>query len=277
MSHQAIHLFGGFQVELNGRPLTNFGTDKTRALLSYLALESDRPHRREALANLFWCERPQAAALHSLRQALYQLHSTLCNSSKYESYLIITSNQVQFNPASDHWIDVAEFLRRISACSSHHPASVGLCNDCMKSLQTAVELYRGELLEGFTLPDCEQFTDWQVINQECCHRQMMLALSLLADDYEANLEYGRLLACALRMVELEPWHELSHRLLMWVMAKVGQREGALRQYEILRKILQRELAITPMPETVQLYEQIRKNHLPSYAIQWLGEKATSQL
>lgn len=270
MFHLAIHLFGGFRVELNGKLLSKFGTDKTRALLAFLALESDRPHRREALASYFWCERPQAAALHSLRQALYQLQSTLCNHSKPEPCLIITANQVQFNPTSDHWIDVREFHRRISACRSRHPAGVELCDACIRSLQTAVELYRGELLAGFTLPDCEEFTDWQMLNQEYCHRRMTLALSMLADHYEASLEYERLLACASRMVQLEPWREQFHMRLMWAMAKVGQRERALMQYEVLSKLLLREFGLLPADEIRLLYEQIRNNHHLDPATQEAG-------
>jgi hypothetical protein len=73
MSRLALYLFGGFRAELDGNPLTSFGTDKNRALLAYLALESDRPHRREALASLLWPARPDPVARNSLRQALYQL------------------------------------------------------------------------------------------------------------------------------------------------------------------------------------------------------------
>ncbi len=51
MSHLALYLFGGFRLELDGQSMNAFGTDKNRALLAYLALESGSPHRREALAS----------------------------------------------------------------------------------------------------------------------------------------------------------------------------------------------------------------------------------
>ncbi len=77
MAHLAISLLGHFEVTLDGRPLTRFGTDKTRALLAYLAAEADRAHRREMLAGLLWPECPEAAAHHNLSQSLLLLRKAL--------------------------------------------------------------------------------------------------------------------------------------------------------------------------------------------------------
>lgn len=261
MSHLAITLFGGLRAKLDGKPLTTFGTDKNRALLAYLALKSERPHRREALANLLWPEYPQSDARNSLRQALYQLRQILVPEAELEPYLLVTPDQLQFNPASDHWIDVAEFKSRLSACLSHHSSGRSLHEDSLESLQRAIELYQGELLAGFTLPRCEQFTDWQVISQEVCHRQALAALTLLADYFEANLAYDQLIACTQRKIELEPWRESAYRRQMWALAMSGQRERALQVYAVLEEVLQREMAIQPTEGIKRLYDQIRDGDL----------------
>ena len=52
MAHLSLSFLGGFAVTLDGQPVTAFGTNKVRALLAYLAVESARPHRREELAGL---------------------------------------------------------------------------------------------------------------------------------------------------------------------------------------------------------------------------------
>jgi DNA-binding SARP family transcriptional activator len=54
----SIHLLGSFQVNLDGEPVTGFESDKVRALLAYLAVETGGPHRREKLAGLCWPELP---------------------------------------------------------------------------------------------------------------------------------------------------------------------------------------------------------------------------
>jgi DNA-binding SARP family transcriptional activator len=54
MAHLSISLLGPFQVSLDARPATSFESNKARALLAYLAVEADRPHRRDVLAALLW-------------------------------------------------------------------------------------------------------------------------------------------------------------------------------------------------------------------------------
>jgi DNA-binding SARP family transcriptional activator len=59
MAHLLLALLGPFQVTLAGEPVTSFESDKVRALLAYLAVEADRPHRRESLAGLLWPDWPE--------------------------------------------------------------------------------------------------------------------------------------------------------------------------------------------------------------------------
>lgn len=56
MARLAIHLLGSFQVSIEATPITNFESNKVRALLAYLAVESGRSQRREKLADLLWPE-----------------------------------------------------------------------------------------------------------------------------------------------------------------------------------------------------------------------------
>ena len=56
MAELSLALLGPLQVTLDGAPITAFESDKVRALLTYLAVEADRPHRRDALAGLLWPE-----------------------------------------------------------------------------------------------------------------------------------------------------------------------------------------------------------------------------
>lgn len=94
MSRLRIYLFGGFRAEMDGRPLTTFGTDKNRALLAYLALESGHFHRREALATLLWPDHRDVVARNSLRQALYQLRQMLTQGAEPEPFLLVTRELV---------------------------------------------------------------------------------------------------------------------------------------------------------------------------------------
>jgi DNA-binding SARP family transcriptional activator len=57
--------------------VTSFKSNKVRALLAYLAVEVDRPHRREVLAGLLWLKWPDQDALSNLRYALSDLRQAI--------------------------------------------------------------------------------------------------------------------------------------------------------------------------------------------------------
>jgi len=63
MRRLCIKLLGTLQATLDGDPII-FKTDKTRALLAYLAVENHRSHRREHLAGLLWSDQPEANLIH---------------------------------------------------------------------------------------------------------------------------------------------------------------------------------------------------------------------
>jgi DNA-binding SARP family transcriptional activator len=275
MSRLAITLLGSYRVTLDGLPLTTFATDKVRALLAYLAVESGRPLRREALASLLWPDRPRTLAYTNLRQALYHLRRALNDGPTSPPHLLTTVKEVQLNPAGDHWLDVEEFEALVSACPVHHLRGLTLGLDCLSRLEAAVELYRGDFLAGFTLRACQGFAWWQLCTQEACHRQALEALHRLAVYYEAQRDHDSVARYARREIELEPWRESAYRRCMRALALTGQRGEAVRQYEICRRELAQGMGVEPSAETVQLYEQIRGDVLGG--LMQASENATQPL
>lgn len=75
MSRLQLNLFGPMQAIVAGKTL-HFATAKVQALLAYLALEPERPYRREQLAALLWPDQPDADARRNLRLTLHRLKQT---------------------------------------------------------------------------------------------------------------------------------------------------------------------------------------------------------
>src|SRR5690348_16170944 len=176
MTRLRICVLGPLLVTRDDTPVTGFESDKMRALLAYLVLEADRPHRREALAALLWPEQTDAAARQSLRQALYILRQIL------SGILLVTRQTVQFQRASDTWCDVWLFRRLLAACQAHSRAQAGhpaRCRECLDRLRQATELYRGDFLQGFLVDDSREFEEWMLMERETYHRQMLGALGWL--------------------------------------------------------------------------------------------------
>src|SRR5512143_829783 len=109
MAHLILGVLGSLQVTLTDGSTAKFPSDKTCALLVYLAVEADRPHRRDALVGLLWPDEPEQSARHNLRQALFSLRQTIRDPTAQPPYFHITRDEIQLNTASDLVLDLASF------------------------------------------------------------------------------------------------------------------------------------------------------------------------
>jgi predicted ATPase/DNA-binding SARP family transcriptional activator/uncharacterized protein HemY len=254
----SLSLLGPLQAALDGELVTGFATDKTQALLAYLAIEADHPHRRDALAGLLWPDQPQKKARHNLRQTLSYLRQALSEDNDCDApFLLIKRETIQFNPDCSHLVDVSRFTALVEACNEHHHRRIEACLPCLRRLEEMGELYQGEFLEQFFLQDSETFEEWATLKREWLHREAVEALYHLANHRERRGDYKKARQYAHRQVTLEPWREEAHRQLMRLLALDGQRSAALAQYEACRRALAEELGVEPTAETTTLYEQIR--------------------
>lgn len=270
MAHLAVNVLGTLQIAVADAPLARFESDKVRALLAYLTVEADRPHRREALIGLFWPDSPEEAARHSLRQALSNLRRAIGDHTAQPPYLLTTRDDIRFNTDSDYALDVADFNAQLAAREGHaHPRSI-VCGDCVPHLQQAVALYRGKFLQEFFLEDSAEFEEWALVQREALHQRALDALILLADYFEQHRNWPAARSHAARQLELDPWREEAHRQFMRVLMREGQRSAALAQYETCQRVLSKELGIEPARETRELYERIRSGN-------WLQPTASDLL
>jgi TolB-like protein len=124
-------------------------------------------------------------------------------------------------------------------------------------LDEAAALYRGPLLDGHGVRD-GAFEDWLSAERTRLHDLAVQTLHRLA----TSLSGTAAIETAQRLLQLEPVHEDTHRLLMKRYAAAGQRAQALRQYQLCREALQRELQATPDSETERLCRQIQDEAPP---------------
>ncbi len=247
MANLTLGLLGSLQVTVANAPITNFESDKARALLAYLAVESGQPHRRESLLGLLWPDCPEDIARRNLRQSLYNLRQAIGDHQANPPYLLITREEIQFNAASDYALDVASFNAHLAATAAHQHSQLEACSSCAARLRQASALYRGKFLQQFFLEDSAEFEEWALLQREALQRLALEALTHLANYHEQRADYEEARGYGLRQLELEPWREEGHRQVMWVLALSGQRTAALLQYETCRRVLADELGVEPSP------------------------------
>jgi predicted ATPase/DNA-binding SARP family transcriptional activator/tetratricopeptide (TPR) repeat protein len=258
MSMLKFALLGPPQItRADGTPVT-FRSRKELALLTYLAVEHARPHRRDALLAFLWPDAPAEAARNSLRVALANLRQALGPAA---ASLIADRQTVRLVPGGEGWLDVAAFRALLGTCKARSHEKREVCPDCVERLGQAVDLYGGDFLAGFSLLDATPFEEWALVCRAELHHHVLDALTTLAAAHEAAGDYGALCRRARRQLALEPWHEPAHRTLMRGLALTGDRSGALAHYDHCHAVLADELGVEPDAGTRALYERIRAGEL----------------
>lgn len=224
---------------LDDTPVESFVSNKALAVFAYLIVEQGE-HARDRLADLLWGETPERRARASLRVALHSVRQELAD------YLIVTRKTVAFDRSQLYRLDVEVLTRALDAPDGDPTA-----------LERAVASYRGAFLEGFYVSDAPAFEEWAVAQRERLRLRVLDALDRLVEHYLHAGYPMRAVEFARRFLEIEPLREELHRTLMRALARAGQYNEALRQYERCRQILEEHLGVAPMPETTALYERIK--------------------
>lgn len=232
-----IAVLGAPRIERDGRPL-RVDTRKAIALLVYLAV-TEQPHTREALAELLWPGRDAGRARGALRRTLSVLRKGLGG-----RWLVADAYGVRLD-RDGVAVDLARFRALLGA----------------GRVRAAVALHRGHFLEGFGLRDAPAFDEWQAYQAEEARRECARALERLVSDAARDGDQATAIADARRWLALDPLHEPAHRALMRLQALSGDRRAALRQYRECLQLLDRDLGVSPLPETTRLNDAIRRGEI----------------
>lgn len=251
MAHLLIWLLGPFKTELDGERLSGYRSDKVRALLSYLAVEAHRPWGRSILADLFWPDLTEQAALSNLRNALSNLRRVLGDSSSISPFLSVSPDTIQFNTGKHVWLDVNAFLEL-----APKTGLVASDQGNIEQLERALALYRGEFLEGFSVASAP-FEEWLLATRERVREQVLQTLRLLVITHKTSNNLTAALDYTRRWINMDLWEEAAYRHRMQILSADGQRSAALALYDELCARLAQDLGVVPEPETLQLSERIR--------------------
>ena len=239
---------GGLRLSLLGAPrverdgvVVGFDTRKATALLAFLALTA-RPQSRDALARLLWPRQDPEHARGSLRRTLSTLKKGLGPGA-----LEITRGSIAVDDGAELAVDVLRFRSLLDRPELAEEA-----------LTEAVDLHRGDFMDGFTLRDSVEFEDWQLGEADQLRRELSGALERLAGACVSRGDYAKAIVHVSRQLALDPLQESAHRDLIRLYAWNGERASALAQYRECVRALSRELGVTPLTETTRLYQEVNE-------------------
>jgi DNA-binding SARP family transcriptional activator len=229
-----IRLFGPFEVRVNGAPLPRVRTRKGQWLLALLALRHGCEVDRAWLAGLLWPESSESAALAALRNSLTDLRRALGQQADRVRSPAFHTLSLDLMDAE---VDVVSF-----------DTAIGRDDAC--SLETAIALYRGPLLEG-----CAE--EWALPERQAREDAYLAALETLGVQAEARGDPQAAVRHLRLVVAVDPAREPAQRALMQAMAASHSYGAAVEVYRDLRLYLHRELNAEPDAATKALFEQIR--------------------
>jgi predicted ATPase/DNA-binding SARP family transcriptional activator len=236
-----IHLLGGFEVTVGDRRVAAdaWRLRKAKTLVKLLALASGHRLHRDALVAVLWPERDAASATNNLHQALYVARRVLGGASG--ALCCLRDDVVWLSEGAMPWLDIDAFdaaARR--ARQTRDP----------QDYQTAVELYRGELL-----PE-DRFEEWAEGPRETIRERHLGLLVEYAQVLSERGEHTQVVDVASAVTAADPFHEGAHRTLMQALAASGRRYEALAAFDRLREALAEEYAADPEPATRRLYRDL---------------------
>lgn len=238
-------MFGGLLIERDGRPLPPIPSRTGRSLFAYLVTHRATAPTRDLLAGRFWPDLPEPQARRRLSQALWQIQSVLGDRDPHHAFLATSLDAVRFDASVELWLDVDAFEDAVTAIKADAVANA----QEIRSLEAAVDLYRGDYLAGF-------YDDWVLIEQERLRERYFGALGHLTRLHKSRGDFAAGLLYARRLALQDPLREEAHREVMRLCFLLGRNNEALQQYERCEAVLQEELGALPDAETRSLYDHI---------------------
>jgi DNA-binding SARP family transcriptional activator len=239
-----IQLCGRLVVELEGRRVeAALPGAKGRVLFACLVLNRDRRVSRDELLTAVYGEQASPDQRSSLNVLLSKLRGVI------GPELLAGRSEIELVLPGDAFVDVEAAREALHRAESH--VAAGEWAESWGPAGVAYHVARRPLLQGEDRPWLEE---WRRRLEEVHLR----GLECFA---EARLGLGgptlsQAEDCARQLIELAPYRETGHRILMEALEQRGNVAEALRAYDRLRVLLRDELGIPPSPAVLGIHQRL---------------------
>jgi DNA-binding SARP family transcriptional activator len=214
-----VGLLGAFALRIEQQEMSL--TPNAERLLAYLALER-RWTPRSTVATTLWPDTTPTRAGSNLRSALWRVTRTV-------GRLVVIGHAHSLRLDEDIDVDLVHVERGALRC--HEPTAPEPVD---------VDLFLVDLLPGWT-------DEWVVMHRECFRQLRLRALESLCARHRRVGQLRQAMSLALAAVSAEPLRESAHRELVEVHLAEGNVAEAVRQYDVYRHMLRRQLGLVPSP------------------------------
>jgi DNA-binding SARP family transcriptional activator len=243
-----VFALGPVRVIAGGHPVTvaQWKYAKAKELLFYL-LERSPASKAQIGVNLW----PDASPEH-LRNIFHRVLHQLRRALAAPEWIAFEGETYAFNRARPYEYDVEAFQEHARQAQVQLRQGAAGYGRAIEHLKAAVQLWHGDFLADLDAGE------WAVIRREALHQAILDALLQLGQLHFAAARYAAAAEVFQRVLSFDPYLEMGHRELMRCHARRGETGQAVRHYLALRELLRKELHAEPSPETLLLYERLRR-------------------
>lgn len=249
MAGLQVRVFGKLSLQHGETRIDHFPTRRAEELLGYLILFRGTRHPREKLIETLWPDVELSNGRASLSTALWRLRSVFerldLNSS---DYIVADREWIRFDAVEDTIIDLQTYNRHLAEADQSDGASRE------ESYRAAIKSYQGVICEGI-------YAEWCLLERERTERSVLKIMGKLMRLLMGRQAYDEAAVVGQDILAMDPLREEVHRAVMFCYWRLGRRARAVRQFQRCARLLQAELHILPMPETISLYSQIVRERL----------------
>jgi len=243
----SVRCFGTFQVEVNGREITEWSFQKARELLAYLIARGGSRATRDEAAEALWPDGELGQVEHQLSNAAYYLRRALKAASSVPDVQVLDTSSQRYHLRS------GMFRADVDAFDAHLQRAESLSGaESLAEYERALAIYRGDFLAG-------ELYEWADVYRREYQRRFVAAAHRGANLAVECRDLRKAMAFFEGILAGDAMDEDAARGLMRCHAKLGDANSVRRVYKALRESLRRELEdeeAEPLPETTALFQEL---------------------
>ena len=250
MAALRVRVFGKLHMQNGEASISTFPTRRVEELFGYLLLNQGAQLQREKLIDTLWPDLGLSNGRANLSTALWRLRGVFDKvGMPADEVLKGTRDWISFDPPFSVELDLAEFKQHLAAAEAADDL-----RPREQAYRAATTLYKGQFCEGI-------YAEWCLMAREQLERQYLHAQGQVMGGLIQLQEYEEAIIIGHDILLHDPLREEVHRAVMRCFWNLGQRARAVRQFQRCARLLQTELQILPMPETINLFREIVEDRL----------------
>ncbi|MEL7605624.1 MAG: BTAD domain-containing putative transcriptional regulator [Sedimentibacter saalensis] len=221
----SVKMLGNPTVMYNQNKVT-FPYKKAEALFYYVCL--NKHVRREEAMNIFWADTDEATGRKNLRDAIYKIKLSTCDTifSPSKTYIEFSDN-VNIEIDTDN-LDVSN----------------------------ARNLYTGDFLLNFSVKNCFDFENWMIEKRNFYKDIYIQSVFEKVNELVSIGDYVNIQKYSDILIQNDPYNEKTLRYLMKIFALSEDYNTSVKLYYDMCSVLKHDLGVEPEQKTKKMYKEI---------------------